>query len=71
MNLPIQAAPVLRGRGRGIQAQQAVNAAVTQSQGVGLPSICAACALAPPPWNIVCQLLCPGVLGNVGNLFPH
>jgi hypothetical protein len=72
MDLPIQAPPVMRGHSRLIQAQQAANSAVAQSQATtGLSSLCAACALAPPPWNLVCQLLCPTVTGGLGNLFPH
>ncbi len=63
MNFPIQVAPVLRGQDRGKQAlpPNAVNAAASQSQ---LSGICAACAIAPPPWSIVCSLLCPWILGG-------
>jgi hypothetical protein len=67
MDLPIQAPPVQRGHGRHIEAQQAANAAVTQSQlfgGGSLSALCAACALAPPPYSIICTLLCPWVLGR-------
>jgi hypothetical protein len=66
MDLPIQAPPVLRGHGRHIQEQQAMNGAVAQSQLFGgqLSALCAACAIAPPPYSIICTLLCPWLLGG-------
>ena len=66
MNLPVQAPPVMRGQDRGTQAlpPNAANPTATQSQLLGGSSICAACAIAPPPWSIVCSLLCPWILGG-------
>jgi hypothetical protein len=63
MDLPTQAPPVQRGHGRHVEA---ANSAVTQSQlfGGSLSALCAACALAPPPYSIICTLLCPWVLGR-------
>jgi hypothetical protein len=63
MNLPVQAPPVMRGQDRGTQAlpPNAANPTVSQSQ---LSGICAAFAIAPPPWSIVCSLLCPWILGG-------
>ena len=58
MNLPIQAPPVMRGQDRANPAlpRDAPDPGATQSQSV---SLCAACAIAPPPWSLVCSLLCP------------
>jgi hypothetical protein len=69
MNFPIQVAPVLRGQDRGKQAlpPNATNATATQSQLLpGGSSICAACALAPPPYSIICSLVCPWLFGRAG-----
>lgn len=60
MNLPIQAPPVTRGQDRAPHPLQHVsNPTATQSQLPGGSALCAACAIAPPPWSIVCSLLCP------------
>jgi hypothetical protein len=69
MNLPRQAPPVMRGHDRGNHAlpPHAAYLTATQSQAAGQPSLsalCTACALAPPPWNIVCSALCPIVFGR-------
>jgi hypothetical protein len=64
MNLPIQAPPVMRGirRVSQLSSPQAANLRVAQSQSLG--DLCALCAFAPPPWNLVCGLACP-VVGQV------
>jgi hypothetical protein len=62
MNFPIQTAPVLRGHDRGKQAMPppAADPTAGQSQVAGPKSaFCAACALAPPPWSLVCSIFCP------------
>jgi hypothetical protein len=67
MNFPIQVAPVLRGQDRGKQAlpPNAADPAATQSElfGGSLSAICAACAIAPPPYSIICSLVCPWIFG--------
>lgn len=57
MDLPIQAAPVMRGQHRSDQLYQlpGVNLAVGQSQ---LPCD-AICALVPAQYRPICQALCP------------
>jgi hypothetical protein len=69
MNFPIQVAPVLRGQDRGKPAlpPNATDPTATQSQlfGGSLSAICAACAIAPPPYSIICSILCPWIFGGV------
>jgi hypothetical protein len=65
MNLPLQAPPVRRGHDRVNHMQaQAINPSVAQSQ---LSGLCALCAFAPPPYSLICTLLCPGLLGSLGH----
>lgn len=70
MNLPIQAPPVMRGQDRGTQALPPLGAdqAATQSQlgGGSLSALCAACAIAPPPYSIICSIVCPWLFGRAG-----
>jgi hypothetical protein len=57
MNLPPQAAPVMRGHDRGNTAlpPQATGLVIGQS---GLP--CSViCGLLPAPYNAICQAVCP------------
>jgi hypothetical protein len=63
MNLPIQAPPLMRGQDRATHTlpPPVSNQTTTQSQFPGGSSICAACAIAPPPWSIVCSIFCPWI----------
>lgn len=57
MNLPRQAAPVMRGHDRGHQPQPSPAAEQTVGQSA-LPCT-TICALVPAPYNTICQALCP------------
>lgn len=60
MDLPIQAPPVMRGHDR-IKSLLQSQAAVAQAQAAPpspLSLLCAACMLAPPPYSLICTLLC-------------
>jgi hypothetical protein len=52
MNLPPQAAPVMRGHDRALPPQ----AAGLGQSGLPCPTIC---ALLPAPYNAICQAVCP------------
>jgi hypothetical protein len=57
MNLPPQAAPMMRGHDRGKAALPPPGAGLAIGQS-GLP--CATlCALLPAPYNAICQAVCP------------
>jgi hypothetical protein len=66
MNLPIQAPPVMRGQDRAAHPLPVPNPTATQSQlfGGSLSALCAACAIAPPPYSIICSIFCPLVFGR-------
>jgi hypothetical protein len=69
MNFPIQAPPLMRGQDRTAHSlpPHVANPTATQSQLLpGGPSICAACAIAPPPYSIICSLVCPWLFGRAG-----
>ncbi len=68
MNLPIQAPPMMRGQDRTAHPlpPHAPNPATAQSQlfGGSLSALCAACAIAPPPYSIICSIFCPLIFGG-------
>jgi hypothetical protein len=62
MNLPIQSAPVMRGQDRGIaRPPDPLSRTIAPSQIAPAPGggICPICQSLPPPYNTICQLLCP------------
>jgi hypothetical protein len=69
MKLPIQSAPVMRGQDRSIALpSQAPRSTIAPSQLVPTPGtggICPVCQFLPPPYNTICQLVCPIVPINL------